>query len=500
MKSKPQEHLLQKYTILNDDVVDMTGWDIVSEAGRAGWMYVVNTIGRYFAEPHPKWGIFTGGIVQNKNNKFQLFFTIKDNSKFEFTLKRFIKNAKLLNDVKQFITDTKNVAIKNLHSEPLSSLSNNRLAEITDVYFSQYTDMHRIALTLRLLDRGCILKLREIFSKEKNTDELIAQVTIADQPTFSIQEEMKILKLANKIVLSGKPISTFALETKAIMDAYKWSTLGYFDEKAQTYKDYQKKLISSIANNPQHKMRLLKKRIATNLKIRNKIIEKIKLKKNRKVVAIACESTYLKDYFKFSINEMQFYGENLFQEIARRTKFPVATIKNLMHNEVIDLLIGDPIDLSLVEERIRHCIFVGKYDGYLHAMTGEAADIFEKQNLSFEKNGLEELKGRSACKGKVIAIAKIVLNNNDFKKINRGEVLVVMNTSPDFIPILGKSAAIVAEEGGITAHVSVISRELDIPCIVGIPHITQIIKDGDLVEVDADKGVVKILKKANTNK
>lgn len=73
--------------------------------------------------------------------------------------------------------------------------------------------------------------------------------------------------------------------------------------------------------------------------------------------------------------------------------------------------------------------------------------------------------------------------------------LVVSNTTPDYVPIIRKATAIVAEEGGITAHVSVISREFEIPCVVGVPHVTQILKDGDMVEVDANTGIVKILKR-----
>jgi pyruvate,water dikinase len=58
-----------------------------------------------------------------------------------------------------------------------------------------------------------------------------------------------------------------------------------------------------------------------------------------------------------------------------------------------------------------------------------------------------------------------------------------------------RAAAIVAEEGGITGHVSVVSREFNIPCVVGIGKITEIIKDDDMVEVDAEKGVVRIIEK-----
>ena len=90
---------------------------------------------------------------------------------------------------------------------------------------------------------------------------------------------------------------------------------------------------------------------------------------------------------------------------------------------------------------------------------------------------------------------KIVLSNMEVNKVKKGDVLVAMNTSPDYIPIIKKSAAIVAEEGGLTSHVSVVSREFRIPCIVGIANITKILKDNDYVEVDANKGVVKIIKR-----
>lgn len=54
-----------------------------------------------------------------------------------------------------------------------------------------------------------------------------------------------------------------------------------------------------------------------------------------------------------------------------------------------------------------------------------------------------------------------------------------------------KAAAIITDEGGLTCHASIVSRELNIPCIVGLKIVTKIFKDGDIVEVDATKGTVK---------
>jgi len=66
---------------------------------------------------------------------------------------------------------------------------------------------------------------------------------------------------------------------------------------------------------------------------------------------------------------------------------------------------------------------------------------------------------------------------------------------PEYMPIIRKAKAIVTEIGGITCHAAIVSRELKKPCIIGVKNATNIIKDGDEVEVDADEGIIKILKK-----
>jgi len=64
------------------------------------------------------------------------------------------------------------------------------------------------------------------------------------------------------------------------------------------------------------------------------------------------------------------------------------------------------------------------------------------------------------------------------------------------MPAIKKASAIVTNVGGITCHAAIVSRELKIPCIIGTKIATKVLKDGDLVEVDAQKGIVKILKRA----
>ena len=68
-------------------------------------------------------------------------------------------------------------------------------------------------------------------------------------------------------------------------------------------------------------------------------------------------------------------------------------------------------------------------------------------------------------------------------------------TRPEFLPAMKKASAIVTDEGGITSHAAIVSRELGIPCIIGTKNATEILKNGDLVEVKANHNMVVILEK-----
>ena len=86
----------------------------------------------------------------------------------------------------------------------------------------------------------------------------------------------------------------------------------------------------------------------------------------------------------------------------------------------------------------------------------------------------------------------------EISKIQKGDVLVAPMTSPDYVPIMTKAKAIITNEGGITCHAAIVSREMGIPCIIGTEVATSALKDGDIVEVDAINGIIKIIKRKNS--
>ncbi len=124
----------------------------------------------------------------------------------------------------------------------------------------------------------------------------------------------------------------------------------------------------------------------------------------------------------------------------------------------------------------------------------EVFNYFVNNYLDLSLAHSDEIKGNIANKGFSIGTAVIVNSINDLSKVKDGNIIISRNTNPSIMPALIKCSAIVTDEGGIACHAAIVSRELNKPCIIGTKFATRIICDGDEVEVDANKGVVRIIK------
>jgi len=100
------------------------------------------------------------------------------------------------------------------------------------------------------------------------------------------------------------------------------------------------------------------------------------------------------------------------------------------------------------------------------------------------------LKGLAASPGIGIGPVKIIKNLADLPKIQKGDVLVTTMTNPDMVVTMQKSAAIVTDDGGLTAHAAIVSREMGIPAIVGTDEATTKLKDGEIITVDGTNGKI----------
>ncbi len=153
-----------------------------------------------------------------------------------------------------------------------------------------------------------------------------------------------------------------------------------------------------------------------------------------------------------------------------------------------------------ISERDKQNWVLTKINDWKIIIEKDAENIKELFENYFFKKIINELNGLSAYKGVYRGKVKIIRTvfsdavQTEIKKVKKGDVLVANTTGPEMMNACMIAGAIVTDEGGLTSHAAIISRELKIPCIVGTKLATKIFRDNDFVDVDAEKGIVRKVK------
>jgi pyruvate, water dikinase len=100
------------------------------------------------------------------------------------------------------------------------------------------------------------------------------------------------------------------------------------------------------------------------------------------------------------------------------------------------------------------------------------------------------LTGQGASPGIASGKVRIIHDIKELNKVQKGDILVTEMTNPDMVVSMQKSSAIVTNEGGLTCHASIVSREMGIPAVVGTGNATEVLKDGEIISVDGFSGKV----------
>lgn len=125
----------------------------------------------------------------------------------------------------------------------------------------------------------------------------------------------------------------------------------------------------------------------------------------------------------------------------------------------------------------------------LYNFEGEYSTAFVNLDLTQEDS---LMKGLPACGGKIKARAVVLESIHEIEQLRKGDILITKQTDPGWIcafPIIG---GLVVERGGMLSHGAIVAREFGIPAVVGVKNITQMIKTGDIIEVDGDNGVINV--------
>lgn len=209
---------------------------------------------------------------------------------------------------------------------------------------------------------------------------------------------------------------------------------------------------------------------------------------------------YLQTLLSESYTRMMVMGKlSIMKEIVNRINKDVESYVCLDFDEQKEV-IYDTKNYDKYAEINKYCKGRIKIDNYKKILKGKDVTILkQKVNdycLSLVKDVLKNrrvISGTSVNGGIVKGKAKIIKTIKDLSKINNGDILVADMTSPDYVTVFNKVAAFITDEGGLTCHAAIVSKEFNVPCIVGTQFATQILKDNTLIEVDANNGIITIL-------
>ncbi|MBU2229511.1 hypothetical protein KJ810_03845, partial [Patescibacteria group bacterium] len=195
---------------------------------------------------------------------------------------------------------------------------------------------------------------------------------------------------------------------------------------------------------------------------------------------------------KFLNQKAHLMMEDFVREVAKRNHLSKIQAFMIAPNEMKDALLKENIDPDLMNERIKESVVFFKGTKY-RVLSGKSVIKLSqeiKKSLYVNPN-LKIIEGNTAFPGKVRGIVRRVDEAEEMKKMKKGDILVSTSTNPQIISAMQKAGAIITDSGGITCHAAIVSRELEVPCVIGTKIATKLLKDGDMIEVDAGNGIIK---------
>ncbi len=344
-------------------------------------------------------------------------------------------------------------------------------------------------------------KLSEVRKEEKERLKLLLNIGSGRKAVVKIIKDNDIAFAKEKLRQNYPAVwKKILLHTKK----YEWLPYAYIGPKMSPENalglmkgnlSEKKNLKNALKEMEKHYRELPQKRKA--------VIKKIKLASNLAyLLRVSRFFMYLKDYRKGVYQKSYVCMDRVIDEIARRLGLSAEAAKYITAEELGQLLKSERKNnknlLKQIRRRHQYCVAIASGGATLVLTGGKAKEIMRKiKKYSVKESRIavaDEIKGMVAFSGKAEGIVKIVAIADDIEKVKEGDILVSPATNPDLIAAMKKAAAFVTDMGGITSHAAIVSRELKKPCIVGTKIATKVLRDGQLVEVDADKGIVRIIK------
>ncbi len=377
----------------------------------------------------------------------------------------------------------------------LAKFSDRELADLFRNFSNLYLEEFAIPILGDMVSYFCEVELTSALKKhlkklgqEKEFNKYLTVLSQLTDNSFIVEEKYELLKIV-KDYQQGKEI-----DDQLAKHAQKWHWLqnnyagaiildkNYFRDRAKEHaKD----------SNIEEKLKDYPDKSAKIKAEKEKIITELGLdEKTKLIITLAEEFGYWQDVRKRANLIATHYLTLFLKEISRRKKIAFEDMEATYRDEVLAILEGRGVDWEIIKlrKKIAAAIFTPEKAAVYNYQ--DSLKLLKEVQAQSSLEGSKTVFGTVANIGKVVGPVRIIMNPDEFYKMKQGDILVTSMTRPDFMPILKKAAAIVTNEGGITCHAAIVSRELNIPCIIGTKIATKVFKDGDMVEVNANHGAV----------
>ena len=342
-----------------------------------------------------------------------------------------------------------------------------------------------------LANLGAEQMLKEWIMKhhKDNFIEIFETLSAPEEYSFFQLEELRFLN--TKLIKNKKKQLE---ELKKHQKRYYWLRNNYAFIKVLDLEFFKKELDKISIEEAKEKIKEIKNYLTEIKKKKKGIIKKYKI--NKKVIGLANKLAFCiwwQDYRKKFIFIANHILCNFLKAIEKEKKIPFKELHWYSLTEIKELINNNKkIDVS--QRIIGFTTYYYEKEHKVEFIEGKKAYPLIKPYIEVKVRKLKKLKGLVVSKGKNLkGKVKILLSPKHINKMKKGDILVAAMTSPDFIVAMRKASAIITDEGGMTCHAAIVSRELKIPCIVATKIATKVLKDGDIIEVNADKGVVRKL-------
>lgn len=398
--------------------------------------------------------------------------------------------AGMTSEAKEFVEETYKYVkrlIKDVNNMPDKEMSG-LFSKFSYHHANYYT---RMWMVFRICER-IIIKveglLRKSIKDEKKVKELSRIFSIPLIPNDVTNERIDLLRIAvSRNVFNKRKMLVNHTKKYRHIPMYDFDhdpyTIEHFGDELSKIKEPKKEL-RKILNS-------FKKREDEFEKKLDELNPKEEL---RNLIVMLKKAVFVRDYRDMIRQKLNLCIRDFYSEIGKRIGLDVKETALLTNDEIVEHL-ADSKRFSRIEIESRKKSFLviqldDKVEIYSGSKANEKAD---RLKLFGDVKNVKQLKGTVASKGNAKGVARIVYTNLDLNKIKPGEIMVTPMTRQDFVPYMRKCGAIVTNEGGVTSHPAIISRELGLPCVVGAANATEIINDGDMIMVDGENGeVIKI--------